>query len=61
MATTAEFLRKITRAGFRLIDHGKKHDVYENRLSGKRVIVARHSKELANGTYRSMLRDAGLS
>ena len=60
MASAAEFVRRITRAGFRLVAHGKRHDIYENRLSGNRVVVARHAKEIPNGTYRSMLRDAGL-
>ena len=60
MATTAEFVRRLTRAGFRLMAHMKKHDIYENSRTGKRVIVPRHSREIANGIYRSMLRDAGL-
>jgi len=60
MSTTAEFIRRITRTGFRLVAHGKKHDIYENRSTGKRVIVARHAKEIPNGTYRAMLKDAGL-
>jgi predicted RNA binding protein YcfA (HicA-like mRNA interferase family) len=60
MATTAELIRRLRRAGFRLIAHGKKHDVYENSGSDRRVIVPRHSREIPNGTYHSMLRDAGL-
>jgi predicted RNA binding protein YcfA (HicA-like mRNA interferase family) len=60
MATTAELVRRLTKAGFRLVIHGKRHDIYENVRSGKRVIVGRHSKEIPNGTYRSILRDAGL-
>ena len=60
MASAAEFVRRITRAGFRLVAHGKKHDIYENRATGKRVMVARHAKEIPNGTYHSMLKDAGL-
>jgi predicted RNA binding protein YcfA (HicA-like mRNA interferase family) len=45
--------------------HGKKHDIYENSRTGRRVVVPRQglrpdSRELANGIYRSMLRDAKL-
>jgi predicted RNA binding protein YcfA (HicA-like mRNA interferase family) len=60
MATTSELVRRLTRAGFRLAAHGKKHDVYENFSTGKRVIVWRHAREIPNGTYRAILRDAGL-
>jgi predicted RNA binding protein YcfA (HicA-like mRNA interferase family) len=59
MASTAEFIRRLRRSGFVLIHHGKKHDLYENQ-DGKRVIVWRHGREIPNGTYRSMLKDAGL-
>lgn len=60
MPTTAELVRRLTRAGFRLVAHGKKHNVYENPSTGKRVIVWRHSREMPNGTYRAILKDADL-
>ena len=56
MATKAELLRRLVKAGFKLAAH----DIYENPRTSRRVIVARHSKEIPNGTYRSILRDAGL-
>ena len=60
MATKAELLRRLVKAGFKLAAHAKRHDIYENPRTSRRVIVARHSKEIPNGTYRSILRDAGL-
>jgi len=50
----------LAKVGFRLVAHGKKHDIYEHVRTGKRVVVARHSKEIPNGTYRAILRDADL-
>lgn len=41
--------------------HGKRHDIYENPTTGRRVSVPRHAQDLATGTYRSILRDAGLT
>ena len=38
MASTAEFIRRLSRAGFTLVHHGKKHDIYEG-PDGKRVTV----------------------
>lgn len=44
-----------------LARHGKKHDIFENQATGKRVTVARHADDIARGTYLSILRDAGLA
>jgi len=60
MVSKAELLRRLAKVGFRLVAHGKKHDIYEHVRTGKRVVVARHSKEIPNGTYRAILRDADL-
>lgn len=60
MASTSELVRRLIKVGFRLMVHGKKHDIYENARTGRRVMVPRHSKEIPNGTYRSILRDADL-
>jgi len=59
--TVAEFVRRLTEAGFRLREHRKKHDLYEHPGSGHRVMVPRHwSQELRRGLFEKMLRDAGL-
>ncbi len=44
-----------------LRNRGKKHDIFENQATGKRVTVARHADDIARGTYLSILRDAGLA
>jgi predicted RNA binding protein YcfA (HicA-like mRNA interferase family) len=60
MATTSELLRRLRRAGFRLVENGSRHDIYEHQATGRRVIVPRHKREMPNGTYRAILKDAGL-
>jgi predicted RNA binding protein YcfA (HicA-like mRNA interferase family) len=60
MEKVAALVRRLKRAGFVLVRHGKRHDVYENG-HGRRVVVGRHATDIPTGTYLSMLRDAGLS
>lgn len=60
MASVSELVRRLTRAGFTVVRHGKRHDIYEN-AEKRRVVVPRHKKEMANGTYRGILKDAGLT
>jgi YcfA-like protein. len=59
---TAEFVRRLTRAGFVLVRRSKKHVVYEGpgRSGNKRIVVWSHAREIPNETYRSLLKDAGL-
>jgi predicted RNA binding protein YcfA (HicA-like mRNA interferase family) len=61
MEKTGKFVTRLKRAGFVVVKRGKKHDLYENAVTGKRVLVWRHARDIPTGTYRSMLRDAGLS
>lgn len=60
MEKTSRFLARLRRAGFVLVRHGKRHDLYEHPVTHRRVTVARHSRDIPTGTYLSMLRDAGL-
>ncbi|MHB8420903.1 MAG: type II toxin-antitoxin system HicA family toxin [Myxococcales bacterium] len=60
MAKTSELLARLRRAGFVLERHGKRHDLYFQPQTGKRVVVWRHAKEIPTGTFYSILRDAGL-
>jgi predicted RNA binding protein YcfA (HicA-like mRNA interferase family) len=60
MASTAELLRRLRRAGFVLDRHGKKHDIYLNPSNGRRVVVWRHAREIATGTFYAILKEAGL-
>lgn len=43
-----------------MVKNGGNHDIYEQTSTGKKVIVARHKGEMPNGTYRAILKDAGL-
>ena len=57
-----ELLRRLREAGFVFECHRKKHDFYWNPKTGKRVMVWRHaSKDIPNGTYNSILKDAGIN
>jgi len=60
VASTAEVLRRLKKVGFKLVSHGKKHDLYEDPRTGRRITIPRHSKEIPVGTYHAILRDAGL-
>jgi predicted RNA binding protein YcfA (HicA-like mRNA interferase family) len=60
VATTSELVRRLVKVGFRLMVRGKRHDIYENARTGRRVVVPRHAKEIPNGTYRAILRDADI-
>lgn len=39
----------------------KKHDIFENQVTGRRCTVARHADDIPRGTYLSILHDAGLA
>lgn len=60
MEKRSALVRRLVRAGFVLARHGKKHDIYANALTGRRVTIARHADDIARGTYLAILRDAGL-
>lgn len=60
MEKTSKFVARLRRAGFALVRHGKAHDVYEDAGGKRRVVVGRHATDIPTGTYRKMLKDAGL-
>ncbi len=39
-----EFLRELVNEGCYLRRHGKKHDIYVNRINGKKAPIPRHSE-----------------
>ena len=39
---------------------GKVHDIYYSPITGKKFPVPRHAKEIAEGTLKSIKKDAGL-
>lgn len=61
MATVNELLKKLKKEGWYLDSHGKKHDKYRHSEKTETLIIPRHgSKEMAKGTYLSILKEAGL-
>ena len=60
MPKTGDLLRRLKRAGFELVRHGKSHDIWENPQTRRRVVVPRQARDIPTGTYFSILRDAGL-
>jgi len=60
MEKTSKFVARLRRAGFVMVRHGKKHDIYEHPVTKKRVVIGRHGRDIPTGTYLQMLADAGL-
>lgn len=52
--------RKRGKNGIKLMQHGKRHDIYLSPITGKTFPVPRHAKEIAEGTLKSIKRDAVL-
>ncbi|MBE6081286.1 MULTISPECIES: type II toxin-antitoxin system HicA family toxin [Tissierellales] len=57
---TSELLKLLKSNGIRLYRHGKKHDIYYSPITDKTFPVPRHNTEVAGGTLKSILKDAGL-
>jgi predicted RNA binding protein YcfA (HicA-like mRNA interferase family) len=36
------------------------HEIWKNPVSGRRIVIPRHSKPVAEGTLRAILRQAGI-
>jgi predicted RNA binding protein YcfA (HicA-like mRNA interferase family) len=59
--TVAELVRYIKKQGIRFKEHGSKHDVYFNPMTGAEAQIPRHqSKEIKTGTKDRILKDLGL-
>lgn len=55
-----ELLRLFRKNNIRLIDHGKRHDIYYSSITNSKIVVPRHAKEIPVGTARSILKAAGI-
>ncbi len=56
-----EAVKLITKDGWYLLRHGKKHDIYVHPTKEGTVIIPRHqAAELKKGTELSILKSAGL-
>ncbi|KOS05619.1 hypothetical protein AM493_05905 [Flavobacterium akiainvivens] len=61
MAKISELLKLLKADGWYLHKNGKKHDLYRHPTKENQLTVPRHpGKEMANGTYFSILKAAGL-
>ena len=56
----SELLKIFSKHGIKLVQHGKRHDIYYSPITGKKFPVPRHATEIAEGTLKSMMKDAGL-
>lgn len=56
----SELLRLFNKNNIILLEHGKRHDIYYSPITGKKIPVPRHAKEIAEGTQKSIKKDAGL-
>lgn len=56
----SELLKLFSKNDIKCLQHGKRHDIYYSPITGKKFPVPRHSKEIADGTLKSIKKDAGL-
>ncbi len=56
----SELLKLFSLNNIRLIQHGKRHDIYYSPLTNKKFPVPRHAKEIPDGTLKSIKSDAGI-
>ena len=61
MASVNELLKLLKKDGWYLHRNGANHDLYRHSTKTIQLTIPRHgSKEMANGTYKSILKAAGL-
>lgn len=56
----SELLKLLSKHKIKLVEHGKRHDMYYSPITGNTFPVPRHKAEIATGTLKSILEDAGL-
>ncbi len=56
----SELLKLFSKNKIKIARHGKRHDIYYSPITGKEFPVPRHAKEIAEGTLKSIKKDAGL-
>jgi predicted RNA binding protein YcfA (HicA-like mRNA interferase family) len=57
----SELLKLFSQNNIKLVQHGKRHDIYYSPITGKKFPVPRHAKEIADGTLKNIQKDAGLN
>jgi predicted RNA binding protein YcfA (HicA-like mRNA interferase family) len=58
--TPKEVVAILVAHGFELIRTKGSHQIYLNKISGKRTIVPMHAKDLKKGTLHGILKQAGI-
>lgn len=57
----SELVKELTNAGCHKIREGKRHEIWFSSKTGKKFQVSRHAtQEVASGTLKRILQDAGL-
>ena len=56
----SELLKILKNNKIELIQHGKRHDIYYSPITNKKIPIPRHAKEIATGTLKAIMREAGL-
>jgi predicted RNA binding protein YcfA (HicA-like mRNA interferase family) len=55
-----ELIKIATERGYELRTHGKKHDIYINKITGERLIVERHgSQEIRTSLMKYLKKQLG--
>ena len=57
---TQELIKLLKKNRCKLDYHGKRHDMWYSKKTGKVFPVPRHKTEVATGTLKSILKDAGI-
>ena len=56
----SELLKIFSKHGIKFVQHGKRHDIYFSPITGKKIPIPRHAKEIATGTLKKIKEEAGL-
>ncbi len=56
----SELLKLFNKNNIKLVQYGKRHDIYYSPITDKKFPVPRHTKEIAVGTLKSIKKDAGI-
>ncbi|MDP4198275.1 MAG: type II toxin-antitoxin system HicA family toxin [Bacteroidota bacterium] len=57
-----EVVRRLRLLGFTFDRHGAgSHEVWRHSISGRKVTVPRHARDMAEGTLRAILREAAIA
>ncbi len=56
----SELLKLLKKHGCKFVAHGGRHDIYFSPLTQQQFPVGRHAKEIAPGTAKAILRQAGI-